>query len=1384
MIKKTLLAITMALAAFASQAQTTWTAPAVPGVDPASLSSSATVYIYNVEADAFVTSGMNWNTNAIATRLTNGDAATSSPHACTVSYNKSASTFTMSNTASPSSVIGSNNGTNDVWVDFSTNGTWTKESVSTNTYRIIHNYNAEKNPLDVSFTYGGHLTTHDGQGFTEWAFIPESSITNGSYALYKAKRRLYNIYKACVTDGIGAKFATQLNSAYSDYSNSTASISSLQNAAKTLITNVGPYLKSVTINASDMLSNADMVGSQSTNGWTTTDMAFAWGDIEKYHSPITLSQTLSSLPAGFYTVIAHALVRQDGSSELPTLSAAGVQTKKAVMKEMAEITWGSNTGGNNGWKAKNGVAIPDNMKSAGQAMTHADATVVVENAPCNGSLSIELGMAAADQWFNTQGFELRYKSCNAFLQSYNAKIIQFLVEYPSTSSTIKTNLQKAMQTINNGMQDAEKAYKLADKIDKWIEEGKLLVDKVDMTSYIVNPTLNATTTEAAPSGWTGTTTSWRWTQGTGDNVMECWNGTAKDVNFNMYQTISGLPEGVYEVGADMLNSTNSEDGAKFLGGECGLYAVTATGEAYKGVTTDSETLTTHKLYVYVGADGNLTIGVKNICAASARWFACDNFTLTRRLLNDAAADILDDIPSGKAQASLIDAMNTAKSALQATVTAANFEALQTAMSKVRQSIPHYARVNAALKETNRASYAGSAAQTEYKKRKAEHQSAYDNGTFSGNGVDEELAIRLLLAEAIIATDGNLTVLIANNGFETGNTEGWTVGKSSDTGVKSTSNATYKSAGSVGNYLFNTWWQGIPLTQDIGYLPAGAYNLNAMLSSDDGAIFLTANDTHSNGEKCNDKSVMIRSTHYFILNEPAKMVIGAVGGTENGEFLGDGYQWYKADDFQLTVANVDEMISGDITVTGAKNGYYARGSQDIFGRVNAANAPAGAETGLCYSTTNAEPTVDDNTSTDYLSYCGEIYKISGLTPATAYYVRPYVRIVDKAFYGETHKVYTLPAGKITYNIRTSGNSEYDTNVTNATKTLVDYWNRYTSISGYNVNAGFVDGVPTAECSYGGYMSYGTNTSYQQCGTAMHESMHGIGVGTTDRWSLLCNGKNWTGPRVNEFLQFWENSESATFYGDKQHGWCSNGVGKLSYTINGAFEDAYSDLQRTANSLLTQACGEDGLPPTSGSWYTVPYYSFEQDDNATYCISNKETGKYLVDNGALAVVTYSNADAAAAAGIGGWYVRFDAATQTYNIINKKTGHYLSHENYAWGLDLYDKKINMPETNTRDGYRLTTPTTNGRCLSADLSCGNTDLTGGAPSTAWVITRVEKTMSNGDVNNDGKVNIADIASLIDILLGNSTDIHGMADVDNNGAININDVNKLVEIIEEKNAQ
>lgn len=919
-----------------------------------------------------------------------------------------------------------------------------------------------------------------------------------------------------------------------------------------------------------------------------------------------------------------------------------------------------------------------------------------------------------------------------------------------------------------------------------------LSDGDDLTSLIQNPTIESSDVYTCPTGWSGTTSSWDWTKATGDTYMECWNSTASAVNFNMYQTLNGLQEGVYELSADMFNSSNDSIlAAQFTGGECGLYAQTASAHAYVGVTTDGTELTTYTLYIYVNEGESLTLGVKNAATPTGRWFGCDNFTLTYRTLDSASSDLIASIPTSQANSSLKSAMSSANMNLgnASTKTGDLFNALTSAIADVRVSAANYGHLLYALdNDDSRLAATPTNVQTEYASLKSELRAYYDNQTAKDDCQTEIAIVKASLAQALINTGESLTYLIQNNSFETGDLTSWTTTYSSDTGVKTNGGTTYGTDGGDGTYLFNTWSVGYPLKQNIGYMPAGTYKLTGLVTtSDNGTVFLLVNDYVSVGTTSNDKTTFLTAALTFTLDDVTEVTIG-VGGGDGEQYTGSNGCWYKADNFLLNAQDAESgEETGEDDVMLSTSDYYARGSQNIFGRFSVTGSSTSVtEQGLCYSATNKEPTVADQTSTDYISYCGKIFRISGLTPATAYYVRPYATIDGNLYYGEVHKVYTLPAGSVTYGIRSSDNSTYDTNITNAVSTWAEYWNKYTCISGYYCNAGYVSGVATADCSYGGYVRFGSNTSYQQCGTAMHENLHGIGMGTSTEWTNLGSGKHWAGPRVNEFIKFFENSDGATMYGDSQHAWCSNSNGGLSYTINGAHEDAYSDLQRTANSLLAQAYTEDGLRPTSGAYYFTPYYSIEQEDDDVFYIQNSSNGKYLVDsNGTLGAQAYASLDDAKAAGIAAWYLTFDPDTRWYHLTSVKYGNKLSHQNYAWGINKSDENLLIVKSINSGKYFINTPTTNGRNLLGNLSCGTTaplDTTD-ANGQDWVFYREqpEEVVNYGDITKDGDITLADLTALINILNGDTTNPnydYKAANVNQDAGITTADIKAIINIL------
>lgn len=189
-----------------------------------------------------------------------------------------------------------------------------------------------------------------------------------------------------------------------------------------------------------------------------------------------------------------------------------------------------------------------------------------------------------------------------------------------------------------------------------------------------------------------------------------------------------------------------------------------------------------------------------------------------------------------------------------------------------------------------------------------------------------LALFALVVGGVLSTHAQTDVtsyVISNPSFETGSTLGWTVGSSSDTGARSTTDGTYKMSNSDGAYLFNTWWKGIPIKQTLGKLPAGTYTLSAVVASDGATIYMMVNDDHSSYvESSADTSSVTYKTvgqtlsHTFTLDEATEVTIGIVGGAngtagEHKDYTADGYWWYKCDNFKLTYtgeATVSDFLS--------------------------------------------------------------------------------------------------------------------------------------------------------------------------------------------------------------------------------------------------------------------------------------------------------------------------------------------------------------------------------------------------------------------------------------------------------------------------------------------
>lgn len=372
-----------------------------------------------------------------------------------------------------------------------------------------------------------------------------------------------------------------------------------------------------------------------------------------------------------------------------------------------------------------------------------------------------------------------------------------------------------------------------------------------------------------------------------------------------------------------------------------------------------------------------------------------------------------------------------------------------------------------------------------------------------------------------------------------------------------------------------------------------------------------------------------------------------------------------------------------------NKVWLSGATHIFGRMTVSGITSGIKSqGFCYSETNERPTIDDQTCTAYLSNNGNIYRISNLTPSTVYYIRAYVQKTNgDVVYGEPIKAITRPKGSVIYGIRDGFPADALNRIQSASKQAIDLWNEYTGIKGLYVNIGYGADTPTADCSYGGWMRVGPNASYQKTGTLLHEMLHAIGVGTHSVWmgpSFLRENSttgHWLGTRVTRALRFWDNNPTEQLNGDNTHMW--------PYGINGAHEDAGTELLYIGNSVLAEALGEDGLAPTS-SQFAIPAYVFEQDDQTKYYIKNESYGlgaKFLsagtdgkLSWGEMSSDEALNNDNAA------WYVTFDPVTCYYSLKNVATGRYLSY--YALGTDGMRTKAVTTPTATEKFHFLPSP------------------------------------------------------------------------------------------------
>ena len=353
-----------------------------------------------------------------------------------------------------------------------------------------------------------------------------------------------------------------------------------------------------------------------------------------------------------------------------------------------------------------------------------------------------------------------------------------------------------------------------------------------------------------------------------------------------------------------------------------------------------------------------------------------------------------------------------------------------------------------------------------------------------------------------------------------------------------------------------------------------------------------------------------------------------------------------------------------------NKFVAAGATVLLGRMSLGSAAGILERGFCWST-HPEPTIFDNRSTHSFSANGEIYRMEKLQPGTMYYVRPYV-LTNKYVlaYGDIVKAPTLPKGSVTADYDNGGSTEEDYRIASAVEEIKWLYNNLSYVRGINLSVHYSAGTPTADCSYGGWMRVGANESYQQTGTILHETNHGVGVGTSDIW---WNGNyrqdgdrgKWLGPRATQMIRFLNKDNTAYMTGDNTHMWPVSSYSGPNYGINGSWEDSYNPentLLYYGNVLITHALHQDGLICSSSVGFASPAYTFEQEDDTKYYIKttdnlgNETSLLTVTENGGLAQKEI-RAEEALRNDSFAWNIIYFPKTAYYALRNVATGKLLS-------------------------------------------------------------------------------------------------------------------------------
>ncbi|MEO3927712.1 hypothetical protein ABGB07_28165 [Micromonosporaceae bacterium B7E4] len=127
-------------------------------------------------------------------------------------------------------------------------------------------------------------------------------------------------------------------------------------------------------------------------------------------------------------------------------------------------------------------------------------------------------------------------------------------------------------------------------------------------------------------------------------------------------------------------------------------------------------------------------------------------------------------------------------------------------------------------------------------------------------------------------------------------------------------------------------------------------------------------------------------------------------------------------------------------------------------------------------------------------------------------------------------------------------------------------RYNALSdlGKSITVHYVPSVPTADGNINGSIRFGSNRSYMNERTALHETAHTLGVGLSSGWQSLGGSGSWTGAQATALVRQYDGA-SAVIRTGGGHFW--------PYGLN--YDNEFSQTNADRHVRIVAAMKRDGL-----------------------------------------------------------------------------------------------------------------------------------------------------------------------------------------------------------------